>query len=724
VPDDNAPWTFEGESAPLEAGGGVITLVEGSAFALSGRGGDIRPGGAHGGFVLDVRHLSQLELAIDGEAAEPLSACVREPFAATFVSRGSPMEGRADSSLLVLRDRHVGRGLREDVEIRNYGRDAVLAQVSLAVDADFADLFAVKESRVHDHFGVLHPTDDGRLVFRSTRPGVVRDTVVSFTVPAVLVGAVARWDVRLGPGEAWRLGVQVAVTIDGVALAPGYPFDTPVEDSAPARSLQQWRAEGPTVTTDFAPLRDAVTQAVEDLGALRIVDPTHPERTVVAAGAPWFMTLFGRDSLLTSWMSLIVSPDLALGVLETLAELQGSKTDPETEEQPGRILHEVRFGRTTSLALGGGHVYYGTADATPLFVMLLGELRRWGLAPEVVSRLLPHADRAIAWLENDGDPDGDGYVEYQRMTPAGLQNQGWKDSWDGVPFASGELAEPPIALAEVQGYAYAAYVARAHFAHEAGDPATRDRLRAKASALREAFNRDFWLPDKGYVALALDRDKRPVDALASNMGHCLWTGILDADKAASVARHLLSPELFSGWGVRTLATSMASYNPISYHCGSVWPHDNAIIVAGLMRYGFVDEAHRIILALLDAAAAMGGRLPELFSGLERSELPVPVPYPTSCSPQAWASATPLMFLRSLLRFDPWVPYGQAWLAPLLPPEIGHLRVDRVPLGGQRLRITVTGAMVDVDPVPAGIELVQTPRPPLSEDHGESTPPSG
>jgi glycogen debranching enzyme len=208
------------------------------------------------------------------------------------------------------------------------------------------------------------------------------------------------------------------------------------------------------------------------------------------------------------------------------------------------------------------------------------------------------------------------------------------------------------------------------------------------------------------------------------MGHCLWTGILDADKAASVARHLLSPELFSGWGVRTLATSMASYNPISYHCGSVWPHDNAIIVAGLMRYGFVEEAHRIILALLDAAAAMGGRLPELFSGLERSELPVPVPYPTSCSPQAWASATPLMFLRSLLRFDPWVPYGQAWLAPLLPPEIGRLRVDRVPLGGQRLRITVTGAMVEVDPVPAGIELVQTPRPPLSEDHGESTPPSG
>jgi glycogen debranching enzyme len=723
VPEDVAPWNFDGESAPLEAGGGVITLVEGSTFSLSGRGGDIRPGGAHGAFVLDVRHLSRLELALDGEPAEPLSACVREPFAATFVSRGRPAEGRADSSLLVLRNRHVGQGLREDVEVRNYGRYPVTTTVTLAFDADFADVFAVKESRVRDHDGVLAVAADGRLTFRSTRAGVVRDTVVTFTLPPVLDGPVAGWTVTIGPGDVWRLGVQVTVAVDGEALAPGYPFGTPVEEAPSVRALHQWRAEGPTVTTDFAPLRDAVAQAVEDLGALRIVDPTHPERTVVAAGAPWFMTLFGRDSLLTSWMSLIVSPDLALGVLETLADLQGVKTDPETEEQPGRILHEVRFGRTTSLALGGGHIYYGTADATPLFVMLLGELRRWGLASDVVSRLLPHADRAIAWLEDDGDPDGDGYVEYQRLTPAGLLNQGWKDSWDGVPFADGRLAEPPVALAEVQGYAYAAYVARAHFAHEAGDVETRNRLRAKASALRAAFNRDFWLPERGYLALALDGDKQPVDALASNMGHCLWTGILDRDKAASVAAHLLSPELFSGWGVRTLATSMASYNPISYHCGSVWPHDNAIIVAGLMRYGFVDEAHRIILALLDAAAAMGGRLPELFSGLERSELPVPVPYPTSCSPQAWASATPLMFLRSLLRLDPWVPYGRAWLAPLLPPSIGRLRVDRVPLGTQRLRIDVTGAMVEVDPVPTGIELVLTPRHPLSEDHGESTPPS-
>ncbi|HWL35897.1 MAG TPA: glycogen debranching N-terminal domain-containing protein [Frankiaceae bacterium] len=715
------PWAFEGESAVLESGAGLVTLVEGSAFCLSGRSGDIRPGTPHGVFVLDVRHLSCLRLSIDGEEVEPLSAYVREPFAATFVARARPGRGRADSSVLVLRERYVGQGMREDITVRNYSRAPVTVEVSLSADADFADLFAVKESRVRDHQGLLVDGEPGTLTFRS-QGGVVRDTVVAFSEPAALDGPCARWAVTLGAGAQWQVCVQVTAAVDGVAVPPRYGCGEAVAHAVPARRLEQWRAEGPTVASDNAPLATAVAQAVEDLGALRIFDPAHPERAVVAAGAPWFMTLFGRDSLLASWMSLIVAPDLARGVLETLADLQGTKLDPETEEQPGRILHEVRFGASSTPALAGAHVYYGTADATPLFVMLLGELRRWGLDDAVVARLMPHADRAIEWIERYGDADGDGYVEYERMTPGGLLNQGWKDSWDGVPFADGTLAEPPIALAEVQGYTYAAYVARAFFAAEAGDAALAERLRAKAYALRVRFNEDFWLPDRGYYALALDRDKRPVDALASNMGHCLWTGIVDADKAPLVAERLLSPELFSGWGVRTLATSMASYNPISYHCGSVWPHDNAIAVAGLVRYGFVAEAHRIMLGMLDAAAAMGGRLPELFSGLPRDEVPVPVPYPTSCSPQAWASAAPLSFLRSLLRFDPWVPHGRAWLAPDLPAEIGSLTVDRVPLGAQRLRIRVAGASVEVDPVPTGIELVRTPRHPLSEDLEGRTPP--
>jgi glycogen debranching enzyme len=428
------------------------------------------------------------------------------------------------------------------------------------------------------------------------------------------------------------------------------------------------------------------------------------------------MTLFGRDSLLTSWMALLVDPSLALGVLDTLARLQGKEVDPQTEEQPGRILHEVRFGDVPTLHLGGGRVYYGTADATPLFVMLLGELQRWGLHDDAVRRLLPHADRALDWLEHYGDADGDGYVEYERMNDQGLFNQGWKDSWDGVTFLDGTIPEPPIALAEVQAYTYAAYVARSHFAHEAGDAEGGRAWRAKAEALRERFNRDFWLPDRGWYAIALDRDKRPVDSLASNMGHCLWTGIVDTAHAADVADLLVGPELFSGWGIRTLATSMGAYNPVSYHNGSVWPHDNAIGAAGLMRYGFVDHAHRVIDALLDVAALHEGRLPELFAGIARDELPVPAAYPTSCSPQAWSSASPLLVLRTLLRFDPWARDDRLHLAPAPLPSIQRLRLSKVLVDDQRVDIEWSGEGLAVEGL-GDITLLREPRGPSPRSAG-------
>jgi glycogen debranching enzyme len=358
-------------------------------------------------------------------------------------------------------------------------------------------------------------------------------------------------------------------------------------------------------------------------------------------------------------------------------------------------------------------VYYGSADATPLFVMLLGELRRWGLATEVVDQLLPHADRAIEWIQKFGDRDGDGYVEYQRSSDRGLANQGWKDSFDGVRFADGELPRTPIALCEVQGYVYAAYLARAYFAGEQGDQAMSAQLRQRATDLKTAFNRDFWLEDRGWLAIGLDRDKKPIDSLTSNMGHCLWTGILDADKAELVAKRLLSRDMFTGWGVRTLASSMHGYNPVSYHCGSVWPHDNAIVAAGLMRYGFTKEAQRVILAMIDAGMQMGGRLPELFSGLDRLELPMVVSYPTSCSPQAWASASPLLMLRTLLRLDPWVPRGKIWLRPALPEQVGRLRVDRIPLAGSRVSVEAEGDSVKVEGIPDWLELVDAPRHPLT-----------
>jgi glycogen debranching enzyme len=706
------PWTFTGEEAPAPSEG-LVTLVEGSSFCISGRDGDLAPATTHGLFFRDTRFLSGMDLHVNGERPEGLAAERTSPFSATFVLRARPVTGRADSSLMVLRHRHVGRGMREDLAVHNYGEEPAYCSLQLRFSADFANLFAVKEGRARPEGQVELEADRDGLRFRQLTGSGGRGLRITSTAPAQFVSDIAAWELVVPARGGWSTCLQFTTVIEGDDIEPRYLCGQPVEASTPHRRLDRWRQAVPEVDTDDLYLHQAVTKGAEDLGALRIFDPDYPERAVLAAGAPWFMTLFGRDSLLTSWMALIVDPTLAQGVLQTLARFQGVDVDPRSDEEPGRILHEMRLGEAPSLSLGGGRVYYGTADATPLFVMLLGELRRWGLAPDVVDALLPAADRAMAWISDFGDRDGDGYVEYRRSSDKGLGNQGWKDSWDAVRFADGRLARAPIALCEVQGYVYGAYLARAHFADELGDAATAARYRARAADLKTAFNRDFWLDDRGWFAMGLDGDKVPIDALASNVGHCLWTGIVDEEKAPLVASRLLSPEMFSGWGVRTLASDMVGYNPVSYHVGSVWPHDNAIAAAGLTRYGFLEEAQRVILAMLDSAACFGGRLPELFGGLGRDEVPFPVSYPSSCSPQAWAAASPLMFLRSLLRLDPWVPHGKVWLDPVLPDRIKRLRVARIPLAGRRVTVDVEGDSVSVEGLGPDIEHVQHPRDPLT-----------
>jgi glycogen debranching enzyme len=733
------PWTYAGPVAQLRANNGVVTLVDESTFAISGSAGDISLGGAQGLFVRDTRILSRFEIVVNGSRTEPLAAVTDDPFSSTFVSRCRPPPGRADSTLMVFRSRYVGQGMREDITIRNFGDEPSFCSVELFVGADFADLFAVKEGRVRDGAhddpvsgtitgGIKGEPDGGTgrtssglgtptMTFSYRRGGVTRGVEVRFNGPVSLDQDLATFEMIVPPRGEWSTSVEVAPVIDGVSVDPRYRRGQPVERAEPAERLARWRRQVPQVETDHPGLKSVVARSAEDLGALRIFDPDYPERMVVAAGAPWFMTVFGRDSLLTAWMALLVDQDLALGVLQTLARFQGNEVDPRHDEQPGRILHEMRFGAAASLSLGGGSIYYGSADATPLFVMLLGELRRWGVAGELVDELLPNAERAIEWIEQFGDADGDGYVEYHRATDRGLTNQGWKDSWDGIRYADGRVAEAPIALCEVQAYTYGAFLARAHFAFEVGDIATNVRFRAKAAELKAAFNRDFWLEDKGWFAVGLDADKHPIDSLTSNIGHCLWTGIVDEDKAGQVADRLVSPEMFSGWGVRTLATNNAGYNPISYHCGSVWPHDTAIVAAGLARYGFDGPAQQLILALFDAAVAQGGRLPELFSGLDRGELSVPVGYPTSCSPQAWSAASPLLCLRTLLHLDPWIPQGKTWLSPNLPEGIGHLKVVGIPLAGTRVTIEVGDGVsggVSITGLPPEIEVIRQPRLPTTE----------
>jgi glycogen debranching enzyme len=703
-------WAFAGESVALA--GGVVTLVEGANFCVSDQQGEVEPGAPHGLFVLDTRIVSTWEVRLDGLPLLPLGAFVSEPFHATFLSRAEPVAGRADSTIVVRRDRYVGVGMREDIELRNMGREAVRCHLTVRVDADFADLFAVKEGRAVS--GDALPAEVDGDVIGFTHRGPVHSRGVRIAARgAEIAGRTIVLSAPIPAHGVWSGTLVVTAVVDGRELPAPFPFGGATAEAEPARRLSAWEEASPAVVADDRSLMATLEQSQRDIGALRIFSPEHPTEVVVAAGAPWFMTLFGRDSILTSYMTLPVDPTLALGTLHALARHQGTKSDPTTEEEPGRILHEMRFSVDAVDDLGGANAYYGTVDATPLFVLLLGELRRWGIAQEEVDRLLPHADRALEWVVTCGDRDGDGFVEYQQAHGRGLANQGWKDSWDGINFADGSLPKPPIALCEVQGYAYAAYLARAYFAQEAGDMDGWAHWRRKASELRQAFNERFWLPDRGWFAVGLDGDKRPIDALASNMGHCLWTGIVDPDKAAAVADRLLSPEMFSGWGVRTLATSMGAYNPVSYHNGSVWPHDNALIASGLMRYGFVEHAQRVATAIFDTAAAFGGRLPELLCGFDRDEFPAPVPYPASCSPQAWAAASPIHLLRVLLRVDPWIPRGRVWIAPALPPQLGRLRLTNVPLAGARVSLTVDDGKTEIDGLPDGVVVIHQPRDPLT-----------
>ncbi len=704
-------WAYEG--SPGGGATGSVTLVEGATFCISGPSGDIRTGAEQGLFFRDTRFLSRFVLTVDGLELEALAAQCPAPYAGTFIARRPPKVGTADSTLLVVRHRYVGNGMREDIVVRNLGRETAGVLLVLAVDADFAGLFEVKEGRAQRRDSIESSAGASDLSMSYQFGTESRAVRLSGDAEAKAIPGQITWQLAVDPRSDASVSVQVTPTQDGVEILPRYAPGQPIETSQPAARHEAWRRAAPLVSTPEERLGSLLTTSAEDIGALRMFDPDHPDRVVVAAGVPWFMTLFGRDSLLTSWMLLPVDPTVALGTLQTLAQLQGDKVDPLTEEEPGRILHEVRSGPDAEMALGGGNLYYGSIDATPLFVMLLGELRRWGLAAAEVDALVHHADRALEWMEQFGDRDGDGFIEYQRATDRGLANQGWKDSFDGINFAAGDLARPPIALAEVQGYVYAAFLARAHFAREARDLDVARHWSKKAHRLKQQFNEAFWMPDRGYFAVALDAEKRQVDALASNMGHCMWTGIVDEDKAPSLVRHLMSPEMFTGFGLRTLASSMGAYNPMSYHNGSVWPHDNAIVAAGLMRYGFVAEAQRIVLGLLDASEQIGNRLPELFCGFDRQEFDQPVAYPTSCSPQAWSAAAPLYLLRTLLRFDPWVPFGKVWCDPAVPEQFLPLRIDRFDLAGNKVSIDITNDGWHVAGLPEGMVLEPTARHPIT-----------
>jgi glycogen debranching enzyme len=409
------------------------------------------------------------------------------------------------------------------------------------------------------------------------------------------------------------------------------------------------------------------------------------------AGLPWYAVPFGRDSLIAALQALPIRPELAKAVIRTMARFQGTKEDAWRDEEPGKIMHEIRFGELARSGQIPFTPYYGTIDATPLFLILIAEVYRFTGDLDFVREFAESAKRAFEWIDKFGDPDRSGYTSYVRKSEKGIDNQGWKDSGESVVHRDGRLAEAPIALCEVQGYVYMARRQWSELFRLLGDNKMAERLAAQAEDLKRRFNRDFWMEDEQFVALALDRQRRQVGTVTSNPGHCLMTGILDEEKARHVASRLLAPDLFNGWGIRTMSSQAVAYNPMSYHNGSVWPHDNSLILLGLQEMGFHEEASRLMEGLISAASHFEDyRLPELFCGYGREE-GEPVPYPVACSPQAWAAGTVFVLLRTMLGLKPEPEQKRIVLSPVLPDGIGSLRVRRLCVGNGHLDVNLVRA---------------------------------
>ncbi len=684
---------------PPELGPNAIAILEGRTFLYSDAVGDVTTGSIGGLIHADTRFLDQWLLTVDGERLLALRSGTVDHYSAAFFLTNPQMAGLAPNTLGIRRLRFVGDGLHERIEVSNYVEKPVNVELRLAVGTDFADLFEVKDV-VRDRSAQIvrdHAPDGARLAFRYANEGFDAETVVEVsTPPDRLEGDDFVWDLALPPRGEWTCDVHVPLRLGPNEIQPmhrdfGEAFAPEGDDP-----VSKWLAQIPRFESDSQLLADVIAKSARDILALRIEVKTPHENIVLpAAGLPWFLTLFGRDTLLTAYQLAAFGPRIARGALIALGTLQGTKMDDFRDEEPGKIPHELRAGELTRLELKPHSPYYGTADATILWLTLLSEYWRWTQDDEFVASLRDNALAALRWIDEHGDRDGDGYVEYATRSSQGLGNQCWRDSWDGIQFADGTIPPLPIATCEIQGYVYDAKQRLAELADgPLSDPALATRLRAEARALQERFDRDFWIDERGgFYAIGLDGDKRKIDSMTSNIGQLLWTGIVPVERAGAIAGHLMSDALHSGWGVRTLSTDDRGYNPIGYHLGTVWPHDNSIIAMGLARYGFQDEVNRIAMPLLEAAAFSGYRLPEAFSGYERSVGRFPIPYPTACSPQAWATGTPVALVRAMLGLD--AVDGALVLDPHLPEAIGRVFIGGLPAFGKRWDIEAIGTSGDI-----------------------------
>ncbi|PZF95124.1 amylo-alpha-1,6-glucosidase [Micromonospora deserti] len=660
-----------------------IRILDGNIFVLSEDNGDIIDVRTNpcGFFELDTRFLSRWVLSVNGERLHPLA--VHEPHyfeARFFLVPGTPTH-YVDAKVSVIRERSIaGISFEERLTVLNHCPTAAEYVLHIEVDSDFAPVLAVEQRRVAP--GRLYRrVEEGHLRLGYVRERFWRETTISADDPVEIDERGLTFRVRLDRNARWTTTLHVTGRVlrpDGEDVRnrlhrrrrPGRP--------ELRRDLRRWLTNAPRLSCDWDTMTHTYQRSLVDLAGLRYSPLTLPTQAMPAAGLPWAATITGRDSVLTSLQALPVVPELAAATLRMLGIDQSTVLDDFREEEPGKILREFRYGEMAAFEEHPLSPYFGSADVTPLYVILLDEYERWTGDVDLVREFEAEARAALRWIDEYGDIRGDGYVWYQRRNErTGLVNQCWKDSPDAISYRDGRLPGQPRATCELQGYAYDAKRRGARLAREIWhDPAYADRLEREAAELKRRFNRDFWIADGEYYALALDGDGERVDALSSNIGHLLWSGIVDEARAGKIVEHLLGPALFSGWGVRTLGAGQGRYNPLGYHVGTVWPFDNALIAWGLRRYGYRREAGVIAEGIIAASAYFDGRMPEAFAGFDRELTRYPVRYPTANSPQALATGATFLLLRTLLGLEPYGEY--LVVAPEVPARFGRIELLDIP----------------------------------------------
>jgi glycogen debranching enzyme len=664
--------------------GNDLIILDGCTFFYSEENADVDAENGQGLFYRDVRHLSRWLVRIDGDELKPLTSRRVDYFSARVVCQASGDDGDAPSVSL-RRDRFVSEGVHEDLVLENLTSEPHEVRLELIYESDFADVMEAQENGngAGRHWQETSPRS---VTLWSERDDYRRGTVLTFNRKGRVTKERATFKVLLPPKDSWSLCVDITPVVDGERQPPLLRCGAFHQHASKMPiSLDEWLQDSPRLETDDPAIDRIYQQSLLDLAALRIRPDEKIKWASPGGGLPWFMTLFGRDSLIAAYQAIPFHQELAQATLAVLAELQADAWDNWRDAEPGKILHELRRGTLAATGKIPHTPYYGSHDATLLWLILLDEYERWTGDVEFVERMKPHARSALAWLEGPADLDADGYIEYRKRSDSekALDNHCWRDSGNAMLFADGRRAEPPIAPANHQGYAYDARLRAARLLREVWhDETEAARLEADAAALKERFNRDFWSGSRRHYVLALDGEKRQVDSMTSDVGHLLWSGIVNEERAAAMVRRLMQNDMFTGWGIRSMSAKERGYNPLEYHNGTIWPHDTAIAAEGMRRYGFHGEAARVCKALFDAAEAFSHQLPEVFAGLPRDESGVPVEYPEALKPQSWAAGAPLLALRTLLGLD--VVDGKLRCRPHLPQEIGKLRLRSIGVRGRHV----------------------------------------